>query len=83
MKPGRKSTGRIRKPLNLTLPEPLKKRIAKEAFQSGCSVSRWFQDLVERELKMPGAKAAPGKLPERVEEEMRMAKAAQRLEAES
>lgn len=83
MTSGRKPTGRIRKPMNLTLPDSLKKRIKKEAFRAGCSVSVWFQDLVERELGMPGAKSTPGKLPKRVEEEQRRAKAAGKSGADS
>lgn len=49
-KRGRKATGRIRKPLNITLPNPLRREIERRAFKSGISISKWLENLADREL---------------------------------
>jgi hypothetical protein len=67
--PGRKPTGRIRKPINLTLPEPLKNKLVKVAFKQGVSVSEWLEAVALRELGMEAAIPKSLPLPPRVLEE--------------
>lgn len=55
-KPGRKPTGRIRKPLNITLPKDLADEMKRRAFRTNISLSEWIEGLVVRELELEAGK---------------------------
>lgn len=54
-KPGRKPTGRKRKPLNITLPQEVKEEINRRCFRANISASEWIEGLVKRELALAEA----------------------------
>lgn len=49
-KPGRKPTGRVRVPLNITITQRVKDELNQRAFRSNVSISEWIEGIVKKEL---------------------------------